>query len=235
VAQLDVVRLEALGFLRYVPRQDLEEVRRKLREASSPFAAFDSIAPGGGKTRRTYDADPENLAEREALDLLGRVAPFLRREGVAIDVTYAEVIVPAAGERPRTTGVARLDADGWLDEAGPDPYVQSLRVSFAPGAEPVAITEDDDRSVLIAGDREIPICGGDPDSHDVWGQAIRATLGLLNELLAAHGSSERAYAIYFGKNNLIVVFATPEMASVITAAGTEPRMRLHDGSGAYAQ
>jgi hypothetical protein len=233
VAQLDVARLEALGFFRHVHPADLERVRQKLKEASSPFAAFDSIAPGGGETRRVYDADAEALAEREVLRVLGRVAPFLRREGVAIDVTYAEVIVPAAGLRPRSKGVARLDADGWLDEAGPDPYVESICVSFAPSTEPVPITEDDDRSVLIVGEREIPICGGDADSHDVWGQAVHATLALLNELLAAHGSSERAYAIYFGTNNLIIVFATPEMARVINAAGDEPRDRLHDGAGAY--
>ena len=40
----------------------------------------DGLAYGGGPTRRVYFADPENLLDAQAaLDLLGRVAPFLRR------------------------------------------------------------------------------------------------------------------------------------------------------------
>ncbi len=45
---------------------------------------------------------------------------------------------------------------------------------------------------------------------------------------------ERAYAVNEG-NDLIIVFATPEMARIINAAMAEPRSRLHDGMGNEAR
>ena len=87
------------------------------------------------------------------------LAPFLRREGVPIDVVYAEVRVPARGDRPAGRGTAELDADGWLDEDGPDPCVKTMRVSFAPGAPPCEVTvgtsDDAGDYFLLAGDRTI--------------------------------------------------------------------------------
>ena len=52
--------------------------------------------------------------------------------------------------------------------------------------------------------------------EDTWLRATRATLALLNELLIAHGSAERAHALYYG-NDLTIVFATPEMARISAA------------------
>jgi hypothetical protein len=117
-----------------------------------------------------------------------------------------------------------------------------MRVSFAPGDESRELTEDDWEDggaySLFAGDREIVIYGGngapDDDAADDWTRAARATVAILNELLSAHGSVERAYAMYAG-NDLHVVFATPEMARLINAAAEERSERLHDGLGNEAR
>ena len=152
-------------------------------------------------------------------------------------MVYCEVRVPARNGQPAGRAAAKLDADGWLEEDGPDPYVQSMRVSLAPRAEPCEVIEatPDDRGayVLSAGDREIVIWGGsDPadEGVDAWSLAARATVAILNELLTAHGSAERAYAKDHG-NDLTVLLATPEMAVVINAAAGTPYERLHDGAG----
>lgn len=227
MAKPDLARLEALGFLRYVRPEDLERVRREL-------AAHFLFAEG---THRRYHADAESLAERGVLDFLGEVAPLLRREGVPIEVVYREVKYPASKTRPGGRGAARLNADGWLDEDGPQPLVERIRVSFAPGAEPCELTEDDSDDlgiyILYAGDRKIVIYDGsepDDDTGDDWQRTTRVTLAILNELLSAHGSAERAYALSRG-NDLDIVFATPEMAQIINAAEDDPREMLHDGTG----
>jgi hypothetical protein len=234
VPQLDLSRLEALGFFRYARAEELDRIRRAVKAA--PSFSFPQA------TRRAYHADAEELAEHGVLDFLGEVAPLLRREGVPIDVAYREVKFPASKGRPAGRGAARLNADGWLDEDGPSPYARTVRVSFAPSAEPCELTVDDGDDggtyILFAGDREIVIyrSDGDPDddAEDDWARATRATLAILNELLSAHGSVERAYAMY-GGNDLVIVFATPEMARVINAAMDEPRRRLHDGVGNEAR
>jgi hypothetical protein len=230
VPQLDVPRLEALGFFRHTRPDAIERLRRE------PDLSELVCAP---ETHRAYHADAEELAEGDVRTFLGRVAPFLRREGVAVDVVYAEVRFAEPG-RPLGRGRARLRADGWLDEDGPDPHVESMWVSFSPDARPCEVTEgrpeDRDAYVLLAGDREIVIWddGVPPeDGEDDWSRASRATLAILDELLTAHGSAERAYAMGYG-NDLTVVFATPEMGRVINAAAETRRDRLHDGAGIEA-
>jgi hypothetical protein len=233
VPQLDLSRLEALGFFRHARGEDLDLIRREVK--ATPGFPFPEA------TRRAYHADAEALAEHGVLDFLSEVAPLLRREGVPIDVAYREIKFPASNGRPAGRGAARLNADGWLDEDGPSPYAQTVRVSFAPSAEPCELTEDDLEDggtyILFAGDREIVIyrSDGEPDdAEDDWARATRATLAILNELLGAHGSVERAYAMYEG-NDLVIVFATPEMARVINTAMDKPRWRLHDGVGNEAR
>jgi len=144
---------------------------------------------------------------------------------------YAEVKVPARQGRPAGRGRARLAEDGWIDDDGADAYVESMRVAFSPGAELVEVVEDDgggERYALVAGDRDIPIWSADDDTADSWDLATRVTLALLNELLTAHGSPERAFAV-LGGNDLAIAFATPEMARIINAA-PEVVDPLHDGT-----
>lgn len=232
--QLDLSRLEALGFFRYAPAEGLDRIRSAA--AAAPRFPFPQA------TRPAYHADAEELAEHGVRDFLGEVATLLRREGVPIDVAYREVKFSASKGSPAGRGAARLNADRWLDEDGPSAYVKSMRVSFAPSAEPCELTEDDWEDggtyVLFAGDREIVIYRSDgapdDDAEDDWTRATRATLAILNELLSAHGSVERAYAVY-GGDDLVIVFATPEMARIINAAMDEPRGRLHHGMGNEAR
>ena len=219
----DLAHLETLGLFRHVRAEDLDRVRRETLESQFPFA---------DETHRAYFADAENLAEHGVRDFLGEVAPFLRKEGVPIEVVYREVKYPATKTRPAGRGVARLDDDGWIDPDGPGAYVQTLRIAFSPGGELCDVREDDwgtgDYSLFV-GEREIVIyVEGDAG----WTEATVATIAILNELLAAHGSAERAWALY-GSNDLRIAFATPEMARTINAA-VIPRERLYDGLNAPA-
>jgi hypothetical protein len=224
VARLDLDRLEALGFFRHVPAADLDRVRREMKASGWPFATH---------VHRNYRADAEDLAEGDVLNFLGVVAPFLRREGVPIAVEYREVKVPATKTRPAGRGVATLTADGWINEEGAAPRVGRMRVSFAPGRPSQDLTQDygEERYTLISGDREIRVWSADDDAANTWQRATRVTLAVLNELLSAHGSAERAFALHYGGEELTVVFATPEMARVRNAGINAPRDRLHDEAG----
>ncbi len=226
--------MEELGFFRHVPSEELGSARQGLAGPQSFFEAFDAIQPGGGATRRVYDADPEDLATFGVRDLFGRIAPFLRHEGVDIEVAYGEVRVPASGSLPPTVGAARLDEGGWLDEAGPRPVVESMRVAMSPGAGLVTVTEaqHDARSVLIVGDKEVLISDGRREA-DVRLSAVCAVLHFLDALFIAHGSAERAYAVYFGTNDGLILLATPAMARALDADAAPERAGLRDASGDY--
>jgi len=220
----DIEALEALGFFRYASAAERSEAVRLIRKHNFAFA---------GSDHRMYHADAECLAEQGVRDFLGSVAPFLRRAGVPITVTYRTVKTHASGGLPARWAAATLDADGWLDENGASSYVETLQLSLRAGAPMVEVTEDDQEPsetyTLHLGDRELIIYNIEPGAPwDSWGKATRATLALLNELLAAHTSDERAYALSSG-NGLYVAFVTPEMARIINAAA-DPQSLLHDGS-----
>jgi hypothetical protein len=220
---LDVDRLARLGFFRHVAANEQSVSMARTREQNYAFT---------DEVHRFYGVDAENLAEHGVLDFLGRVAPFLRREGVRIDVHYRAVKYPATKNRPAGFAAASLNADGWFDEEGPSPTVESLRISLRAGDEPCEVKEDDledsDTYLLFLGDREHVVYRfGVGEEWDGWSEATRSTLALLSELLESHGSPERAYA-YSGGNDLCIAFVTPEMASLINASSAE-RDRLHDG------
>jgi hypothetical protein len=217
---LDVDRLETLGFFAHVDPADLPHTRARARQSGNPFAGAD---------RRLYTADAENLAEHGVRDFLGSVAPYLRRQRVAIDVTYRAVKVPARGGRPAGIARATLDANGWIDADGAAPYVESMRIALRPGEAMRVVTEDTwqqaARYSLFFGDREVVVyrCEND-ETWDGWEQATASTLSLLDELLEAHASRDRAFAMMEG-NDLQIALVTPEMAEVINAA-CPPRQRL---------
>jgi hypothetical protein len=224
MAGLDLPRLERLGFFLHVPGAELASTLAAVRQQDFAFA---------GQTHRLYHADGEDLAEDGVLNFLGRVAPFLRREGVRVDVRYQVVKVPAWNGRPAGLESAKVGDDGWFPPEGPTPWVDELCLSLRPGQEPVQVTEDElevsETYFLMLGDRRFDVYDFGPDEDwDGWGRATRSTIVLLNELLESHGSSERAWALY-GGNDLHIAFATEEMARVINDA-SKPSERLHDGS-----
>ncbi|MEJ7730113.1 MAG: hypothetical protein WKG00_12940 [Polyangiaceae bacterium] len=207
------------------PPGDLDHVRAETRERNDAFWCDD--------VRRLFHADAETLAEHGIRDFLGAIAPFLRREGVRVDVGYRRVKAPARGERPAGWAVATLNADGWLDEDGALPLVESMQLSLRTVGEMCEVSEDDletsDTYLLHLGKREFVVYRLEPGMEgDEWRRATRSTIALLDELLAGHGSAERAYA-RMGGNDLHIAFVTPEMAQVINAA-CKPGEGLHDGS-----
>jgi hypothetical protein len=221
---LDVARLEKLGFFKHVKPDDLPRVVAHIRESNFAFAS---------EVHRLYHADAEWLAENGVRDFLGAVAPFLRREGIQVEVTYRKVKTAARGGRPAGWCVATLNADGWFDEDGPGPVVESMRLSLRPSDSLCAVTEDtlevSETYLLFLGEREFVVYDFAPGARwDGWRQAARSTLRLLNELLAAHGSPECAYAL-MDDNDLHIAFAAPEMAEVINMA-CKPGEGLHDAS-----
>lgn len=214
--RLDVARLEALGFFDHVPIADRSAVIGLVTASGHPWAE---------RTHRSEHADAEELAERGVRDFLGRLAPFLRRAGVPLEVTYRSARRAALDGRAGGVGRARIGEDGWLDETEAPAYVERLRVALGPAAPLVEVEEVTGASGygLLLGADVYPVC--EPaEGTDPWTQATSATLGLLDHLLTAHGSPERAFALYDG-NDLHVVFATNEMARVVNA-GVPPRERI---------
>lgn len=223
---MDVEKLDRLGFFRHVPQADLARVKAWAVEQQFPFK---------DETRRIYHLDAEDVAEGAALSVIGAVAPFLRREGVPIEVTYRPVRFPAKGSQPSRTAVIEPDAGGWLPL---EPYVKpwsktpvaEMRVAPSPGAALVPVREEsfsDGSYVLWIGENEATLIHPDDEAH-AWIQAARGLFDVLGELLTAHGSAERAWGIY-GGNNLCLAFATEAMAELINAA-SEPGHRLHRGA-----
>lgn len=225
MAKLDVDRLESLGFFRFLDPARARHVAERIRATGYLFAE---------DAHRHYMADAEDLAEHGVRDFLGTVAPLLRRLGVHIDVEYAEVRVGGRDGRPPGREAARVAPDGWLPRDAPLVRVASMRLALAPGEEPCDVTEDDfhesERYLVYLGAREHVVYRFEPgEEWDGWREAARSTIALLNELLLAHGTAERAYA-QNGGNDMNVVFVTPEMAAIINAAA-RPGTTLHDGAG----
>lgn len=221
---LDVDRLAALGFFEHVAATALTAAVEQTRQRGHPFAA---------EVHRLYHADAEDLAERGVRDFLGAVAPFLHRQGVAVEVHYRPVKVPSRGDQPARIVAAAWGADGWLDPEGPVALVKSLRVSLQRGGPLVDVTEDEeddaDAYALLLGEQVHVILDAADGDSDSWRLAARRTIALLDDLLLRHRSPERAYGL-MGGNDLHVAFLTPAMAAVIDAAAVAGE-RLHDGTG----
>ena len=222
---LDLVELGALGFFKHVRAADRAGVFAWAEAHGTPFAR---------ETRRVFHADAECLAEEGFLGVLGFAAPFLAKEGVPLEVTYRSAWL-AAADAPAYAAPAEPDSDGWLPF---DPYVKPwghtpvarLALRPRPGAPLEEVTESydaEDRYVFTVGESTVAVLDAIKDG-DHWVSATRALLGVLNGVLAAHGSSERAFGLY-GGHDLAVAFATPSMASLINGASA-PGDRLHDGA-----
>lgn len=217
---LDVDRLLLLGFFRHVPEERRAAVLAETRELDFAFASDD--------VRRWYSSDAEDLAEGGVRDQLGPLLPFLEREGVRVDVEYREVKVPRTDDRPAGRARPHAGPDGWFAPFDGAP-VERLRVSLGPGGELHHVEESPRGSYVITiGPRRFVVWDSTHHSGDSWQRATVVTADILNTLLAGHGSSERAWALY-GGNDLIIAFATPEQAAVINAASA-PRNQLHDGT-----
>jgi hypothetical protein len=230
---LDCAALDALGFFRYVAPQDRERVFHQLAESRDVSATLQSLAgQAGGITRRLYGEDPESLAESGELDFLGRLAPLLRTQGIRMDVTYAERKFPAFEGRPAGRAAAQLDADGWLvEQPRASIGVQSLAAAFTPGAEPCPLIWGDNRESFLANDREIELSSIEGQyCKDHWACTLHAVLGLIDELLSAHGSDERATADYCGDNSMLVVVGTPEMTRLFNSVMQGHRGRLFNAT-----
>jgi hypothetical protein len=239
-----VFELERLGFFRHVAPEALERVRIALAEHG-----LRGLEPADGvhfeeETHRFHHVDAEELAEGAALNVLGLIAPFLRHEGVAIEVTYGEVRFPSLPNgpwgpaRPTTSGAIGLDSRGWPSAVGTlvthdlTP-VERMRLATTPGAPLEEVTQDegqeaDDPYLLRIGDRRVVIVDASDSVSERWTRPPQIFIAFVNEILSAYRSLERAYAFGCG-NDLAIVFATPEMASVVNAVSAAPD-RLHDGS-----
>ena len=173
--------------------------------------------------RRHFAADAEGIAEQGARDFLGEIAPYLRHEGVPIEVEYAPMKCMARPELglPARIATPRLDADGWFDPPNQSCRVASMRVALAPGGPLVDVTESEpggpDYSLFV-GDRELVIYTGEESEEYSWRPATRVVAILIDQLLAAHGSSERVYVAEYGENDQQIYFRSPGMAA--------PRERL---------
>ncbi len=216
--------------------------------ARSRSTVLDGLEPADGvhfeeETHRFYRVDAEELAEGAALQVVGVLAPFLRHEGVAIEVTYGEVMFPSLPNgpwgpgRPRTRGRIGLVGGGWASAGGfvvthDLTPVERMRLATTPGAPLEDVTqdegEDDEPYALRIGDRSVVLVEPGNSVDERWTRTPQNFIAFVNELLSAYRSPERAYAFGCG-NDLAIVFATPEMASAINAASA-PRARLHDGS-----
>jgi hypothetical protein len=187
-----VAELEALGFFRLAPSVNAEAAKREILERGYSLA---------GEIGRAFGADGEELAEGGVRNFVGHVAPFLRREGVRIEAEYGRWKVPA---RPPSLP----------PELNPYPGpTLRLRLSREPGGELVELAEDcgPETYRLMLGPEEIVFKNG-------WAEATTQTVALLDRLLAAHRSAERAWVIYGGGNEGIVWFATDEQAALLDSA-----------------
>ena len=175
--------------------------------------------------RREFAADAENIAEQGVRDFLGEVAPFLRHEGVPIEVEYAPMKVKARPELglPARLATPMLDADGWFDPRDQSCRVASMRVALKPGGPLVEVSENEvdgpDYSLFV-GDRELVIYTGDESEEYTWCPATRVVAMLIDELLAAHGSSERVYVALYGGNDQFIYILTPATAAQMNAERT---------------
>jgi hypothetical protein len=105
----------------------------------------------------------------------------------------------------RRLGVPALELDEELDADAPDDY---------------AVTVNGERRVIYS-EPELAAAG----SGRAWGLAAARTLRIVDDLLAAAGSNERAWA-YQGGNDLGVWILTPELrdavAAILDSARDEP-------------
>lgn len=168
--------------------------------------------------RRHFAADAECIAEQGVRDFIGEIARYLRHEGVPIEVEYAPLKCPACPELglPARIATPRLDADGWFDPPNQSCRVATMRVSPAPGAPLVDVLESEEGGPdysLWLGDREVVIYTGEEAEEYSWKLATRVVARLLDELLAAHGSSERVYVLEYGENDQHISLLTPAMAA----------------------
>lgn len=167
-------------------------------------------------SRRQYFADAERIDEHGGRDFLGEVAPYLRHQGIPIEVEYAPLKCKARPELglPARIATPMFDAEGWFDPPDQSCRVATMRVALVRGGPlvDVAESEEDIGYSLFVGERELVIHTGD-EAEYTWYAATRVVVTLIDELLAAHGSSDRVYVGAYGENDQHVYFLTPAMAA----------------------
>ena len=228
----NILELERLGFFRHVAPEAPDRVRGALAEHG--LGCLSSPSDGvhfEEETHRFHHVDAEELAEGAALNVLGLIAPFLRHEGVAIEVTYGEVRFPSLPNgpwgpaRPVRRGRIELDDRGWPSAVGTFVthdlvLVERMRLATSPGSALADVTQhegaDDTPYVLHVGDRSVVMVDPISSVNERWTRPPQNLIAFVNEILGAYRSLERAYAFKCG-NDLAIVFATPEMASLVNA------------------
>jgi hypothetical protein len=139
------------------------------------------------------------------VEFLAEVLPFLEREGVACAVRHA-----ASRLRRRNPRTGEIE-----DVPGP---VLDLSVSVERGGENVLVSDqlDDEfgRYAVAIGGRNFLVYDDDP-ATDSWFSATCAMIQILDDLLAGHGSRERAYARWPATNELAIAFASPDLAAKV--------------------
>ena len=199
-----VTRLAAMGWYKHLDARAVDPAKAAVVAERYVLA---------GDVGRVFHADAEELAEGGVRDFIAMAAPFLRHVGIDITATF----------RPwkRAPGISDDEA-AWMMP------VESLRVRPAANDDFVYVVDDVRYGYVVrVGPRSFTVV--ESGEADGWTRATVATLDILNTLLQAHGSAERAWAYMCG-NDLTVVFATAEARAFIDST-LGPRGHLHGGYG----
>lgn len=199
----DVAALDRAGFFRRVPEASRAAVMAKVAAAPSPFVT---------EVGRDYMADAEELAEGGILEALGRMGDFLQREGVAMEVSWRSPRLPPGAN---AEDLARLRA------SIPERHrfqgtIERLAVSMRPGESMVAVDQeiDDDTGYFVhLGDERLAVWTRETVRR-AWQLAAARTVEIVNRLLEAHGSAERAWCVGAG-HEMLIVFATERQARLL--------------------
>jgi len=186
-----VAALETLGWFRFLAPEAVPEARKAVAESNHPLLEV---------TGRVFSADAEELAEGRALGLIAMIVPLLRGEGVAVELET----------RPQKKARGIENEPDWL------PTVEKLRVTRKSGGPlvDVSLSSREPDYVLKVGSEAIVLCGAE-EASDAWDLVPERLFRFLSELLAAHGSKERAFR-QDGGNDLNLVIATEEQRQFLT-------------------
>jgi hypothetical protein len=114
-------------------------------------------------------------------------------------------------------GFVRGELEGlapWLRELGVDLHVEDV-------ARPNSV-EDGPYIVSINGRRCVVCSPLDWEEHRAWKTAAVRPLGVINELLAEAGATERLFTLYAGGNDGIIWLLDPRIVEAIAASGLKP-------------
>lgn len=189
-----IADLEAAGFFRFVPPEQLAAVREECRralESENPNRVCDVEG-----VARFKHIDAESLSEQGMAFALFDLAPLLAHRNIEVRrLTTSDIYVSAAGGE-------------WL-------IVDDENYAFdAEGG-----CEQIDEGVVRLGQERFTLMHQPGNS---WMPSSRAFSALVRKLLARAGSEDLSFARLPGENDQCVFLGTDAMANVLRAAGVRP-------------